>query len=143
MDLLLRTIKSSYIQTQRTSSYNDFDSSFSEFLEMSNECKVIMTEIYKFLNDLSPPITNKIFQKQENYYSLRDPKSLVSKQKLITTYGIDTISFRGRQIWQDPPQDIKNSDTLNLFKSNIKRYENLTCHLKLYKIFIPCVGYID
>ena len=110
---------------------------------MSNECKVIMTEIYKFLNDLSPPITNKIFQKQENYYSLRDPKSLVSKQKLITTYGIDTISFRGRQIWQDPPQDIKNSDTLNLFKSNIKRYENLTCHLKLYKIFIPCVGYID
>ena len=116
MDLLLRTIKSSYIQTQRTSSYNDFDSSFSEFLEMSNECKVIMTEIYKFLNDLSPAITNKIFQKQENYYSLRDPKSLVSKQKLITTYGIDTISFRGRQIWQDPPQDIKNSDTLKPFQ---------------------------
>ena len=29
--------------------------------------KVLMTEIYKFLNDLSPPIINDIFQKQENY----------------------------------------------------------------------------
>ena len=42
--------------------YNDCDSSFSELLEMSNEStnhiktiKVLMTEIYKFLNDLSPP----------------------------------------------------------------------------------------
>ena len=42
--------------------YNDCDSSFSELLEMSNEStihikniKVLITEIYKFLNDLSPP----------------------------------------------------------------------------------------
>ena len=48
---------------------------FSELLEMSNESaihikniKVLMTEINKFLNDLSPPIMTDIFQKQENYY---------------------------------------------------------------------------
>ena len=57
---------------------------------------------------------NDIFQKQENYYSLRNPRSLVSKRKFRTTYGIDTISFRGQHIWQDLPQDIKNSDSLNL-----------------------------
>ena len=69
-----------------------------------------------------------IFQKQENYYSLRNPRSLVSKWKFSTTYSIDTISLRGPQIWQDLPQDIKNSDSLNLFKSNIKIYGILTCH---------------
>ena len=49
--------------------YNDYDSSFSEFLEMSNEStlhiknvKVLMTEIYKFVNDLSPLVMNGIFQ---------------------------------------------------------------------------------
>ena len=48
--------------------YNDCNSSFSELLEMSNEStihiksiKVFMTEIYKFLNDLSLPIMNDIF----------------------------------------------------------------------------------
>ena len=49
-----------------------------------------MIEIYKFLNDLSPPIMNDIFRKQENYYL---------------------------------PQDIENSHSLNLFKSNIKNVE--------------------
>ena len=58
-----------------------------------------MTEIYKFLNDFSPPIMNDIFQKQKNYYSLRNSRSLVSKWTLTTTYGFDTISFRGPQIW--------------------------------------------
>ena len=71
---------------------------------------------------------NDIFQKQENYYSLRDLRSLVSKRKYTTSYGINTISFRGPQIWQDLPQEIKNSDSFNLFKSNIKRYGSLTCH---------------
>ena len=102
-----------------------------------------MTEIYKFLNNLSFPIMNDIFQKQENCYSPRKPRTLVSKRKFTTTYGIDTISFRGPQIWQDLPQDIKNFDSLNLLKSNIKRYGTLTCHCKLCKSFIPCVGHID
>ena len=92
---------------------------------MSNESmiikdiKVLMTEIYKFLNDLSR-IMNDIFQKQENYYSLRNPRSLVSKRKFTTTYGFDTMSFREPQIWQDLPQEIKNSDSLNHVKFNIK-----------------------
>ena len=54
--------------------YNDYDSSFPELLEMSNEStvcikniQVLMTEIYKFLDDLSPSIMNDIFQNQENY----------------------------------------------------------------------------
>ena len=94
---------------------------------MSNEFKihiknitVLMTEIYKFLNDLSLPIMNDIFQEQEDYYSLRKPRFLVSKQKFTTTYGIDARSLSGPQIWQDLPQDNKNSDSLNHLNSNIK-----------------------
>ena len=62
MDLLLQTIKSSYKQLQEQAlrvTYNDYDSSFSELVEMSNKStihiknkKVLMTEIYKYLNDL-------------------------------------------------------------------------------------------
>ena len=55
-----------------------------------------------------------IFQKQENYYSLRNPSSLVSRRKFRTIYGIDIISFRGPHIWQDLSQGVKNSDSLNL-----------------------------
>ena len=98
MDLLFQTVKSSYQQLQERAlrvTYNDYDSSSSELLEMSNEStihikniKVLVTEMYKILNDLSPPMMNDIFQKQENYYSLRN---LVSKRKFTTTYSIDTL----------------------------------------------------
>ena len=68
---------------------------------MSNEStiaienkKVLMTGIYKSLNNLLPSIISDIFQKQENYYSLRNRRSLVSKRKFATTCGIDTIIFQ-------------------------------------------------
>ena len=64
---------------------------------------------------------------ESKIYALRNPTSLVSKRKFTTFYGIDTISFRGPEILQDLPQGIKNSNLLNLFKTNIKRYETLTC----------------
>ena len=57
--------------------YNDSDSSFSELLEICYEStihikniKALMTEIYKFLNDLSPPVMNDIFQKQKKIITL-------------------------------------------------------------------------
>ena len=117
--------------------YNDYDSNFSQLIEMS------MTEIYNFSNDLSYSVMNDTFQKQENSYSLGNPASLVSKRKFTTTYGIDTISFREPQIWQDCPRDIKNSCSLKLFKSNFKRCETLTCHCKICKTLVPCMDYID
>ena len=42
---------------------------------MSNESA--MAEIYKFLNDFPIPKIDNIFQKHENYYYLRNPRSLV------------------------------------------------------------------
>ena len=86
---------------------------------------------------------NDTFQKQESCYSLENLRSLVSKWKFNTSYGIDTISFSGPQIWQDLSQDIKISDSLNLFKCNTKRYGTLTCHCKFSRSFIPCVSNID
>ena len=131
MDLLLQIIKSSYKQTPKKALgivYNDYDSSFSKLLEMSNESashiksiKVFMTEVYKFLIDLSPSIINDIFQKTRKLSLYKKPKVPSSKWKFTTTYGIDTISFRRPQIWQDRPQVIENSDSLNFFKSNINR----------------------
>ena len=82
--------------------------------------KFLVTEIYKFLNGLSPPIMNDVFQINECPYNLRNPRTLASKHKFAVRYGLDTIVFKGPQIWQDIPLEIRNSESLYLFKSNIK-----------------------
>ena len=42
----------------------------------------------------------------------------VSKHKSTIKYGINTIAFKGLQIWQNIPLEIRNSVLLGLFKSN-------------------------
>ena len=72
--------------------YNDFNSSFSELLEMDNEStiytmnlKFLLTEINKFLNGLSRPIMKEVFQTNDCPYNLRNPRILASKPKSTIT----------------------------------------------------------
>ena len=130
--------------------YNDFNSSFSELLEMANEStihirnlKFLLTEVYKFLNGLSPPIMNEVFQTNDCPYDLRNPRILASKHKSTIKYGINTIAFRGSQIWQNIPLEIRNSESLSLFKSNIKQIQSITCSCKICRSFIANLGCID
>ena len=86
--------------------------------------KFLLTEVYKFLNGLSPPIMNEVFQTNDCPYDLRNPRILASKHKSTTKYGINTIAFSGSQIWQNIPSEIRNSESVSLFKWNIKQIQS-------------------
>ena len=130
--------------------HKDYNSSFSELLETTNEAtiyirnlKFLVTEIYKFLNDLSPPIMSEVFQINECPYNLRNPRTLASKHKSAVIYGLDNIAFQDPQIGQDIPLEIRNSESLYLFKSNIKQMQSISCQCKICKTFIANLGYLD
>ena len=84
--------------------------------------KFLLTEVYKFLNGLSPPVMNEVCQTNDCPYDLRNPRILASKHKSTIKRGINKITFRGPQIWQDIPLEIRNSEPLSLSKLNINRY---------------------
>ena len=105
--------------------------------------KFLLTEVYKFLNGLSPPIMNEVFQTNDCPYDLRNPRILASKHKSTIKYGINIIAFRRPQIWQNVPLEIRNSESLSLFKSNIKWIQSLPCRCKICRSFIANLGHID
>ena len=108
--------------------------------------KFLLTEVYKFLNGLSAPllpIMNEVFQANDCPYHLRNPRILASKHKSIIKYGINTIAFRGSQIWQNILSEIRKSESLSLFKWNIKQMQSLPCRCKIFRSFIANLGYID
>ena len=51
----------------------------------------------------------------------------VSKHKSTIKYGINTIAFKGLQIWQNIPLEIRNSVLLGLFKSNNNKKKYRAC----------------
>ena len=60
--------------------------------------KFLLTEVYKILNGLSPPILNEVFQTNDCLYDLRNPRILASKHKSTIKNGINTIALRA-EIW--------------------------------------------
>ena len=102
-----------------------------------------MKEICKFLNGLSPPIMSEIFKKKYCPYSLRNRRSLTTNFQSTLKYGIDSIVYKYLQIWQFLPTDLRNSESLSLFKCNIKKLQHINCQCKIYKTYVPNVGYVD
>ena len=98
--------------------------------------KFLLTEVYKFLNGLSPPTMNKVFATNDRRYDLRNPRILASKHKSTIKYGINTIFFKRPQIWQNISLEIRNAESFSLSKSNTKQIQSLPCQSKIYRSFI-------
>ena len=57
-------------------------------------------------------------------------------------YGIQSVRHLGLEIWNIVPQNIKESNPLNEFKSLIKFWKPDTCPCRLWKHYIAQVGFI-
>ena len=132
--------------------YNDYDSSFNELLEKANEnaiqlknirILILMTEIYKFLNGLSLTIMSEIFRKKDRPNSLGNPGLLITNWKSTVKYGINSIVYKSSKICQTLPTDLRNSESLSIFKCNIKKLRDINCQRKICKTYIPNVDYVD
>ena len=53
-----------------------------------------MTEVYKYLNDLSPDIMSDIFKLRENTYNLRNFHIFESQNPRTKKFGLDSIAYR-------------------------------------------------
>ena len=71
---------------------------------------------------VSPPIMNDILTLDENAsYNLRSGVTVTRKNISTNKFGFETISTIGAVLWRNLPNDIKNSDSLNILKHRIKQ----------------------
>ena len=55
-------------------------------------------------------------------YSLWGSTNLVLPKARTNLYGIDTVRFVGQNLWQSVPKEIKETQSLDMFKRNSKLY---------------------
>ena len=88
----------------------------------------LLTEIYKVKMGLSPPIMNDILTLDENAsYNLRSGVTVTRRNK----FGFETITTIEAVLWRNLPNDIKNSDSLNIFEHRIKQWTPDNCPCKI------------
>ena len=129
--------------------YQDHSSTFNELLAKDSSFKIhdrnlqkLLIEIFKVKMKLAPEIMNEVFDFIECQYPLRNELRFKLQNICTVRYGIETAAFVGSRIWTNMPNELKESTSLNEFKSKIKiwKLENGLC--KLCKIYHQRIVYL-
>ena len=115
---------------------NNFHSPFDELLKSTNSVtihtknlRLLMVEVYKSLNKLSPKLMQDTFCKKKSSYQLRVGLTLVIPQS-NSTFSSNTFDFRAALAWNHLPEGLKNIPSLNVFINKLKSY-NIYCKCKV------------
>ena len=104
----------------------------------------LLTEIFKVKKSISATIMNEIFQLFENpVYQLRSGVDLPNRNSRTVFFGTESIMNIGAKLWNMDPENIKSSESFNVFKSKIKYWTPNHCPYRIYKIYIGQVGFIN
>ena len=130
--------------------YQNRNLSFDELLKLDKSVSIhyrnlqyLLTEIYKVKMGLSPPIMNDVLTLDENAsYNLRSGVTVTRRNIRTNKFGFETITTIGAVLWRNLPNDIKNSDSLNIFKHRIKQWTPDNGPCKIYRNFIKNLGHI-
>ena len=129
--------------------YKDIASTFSELLQkdcavtiQTKKLQILMTEMHKTKNEPNPSFVREIFRENTPRYNLQNNNEFTQPRVRSVSNGIESVRFKGPQLWQTLSPTIRNSETLCQFKNQIKNCFGVNCSCKLCRIFIPNLGYL-
>ena len=69
------------------------------------------------------------FEEKPMPYNLRDGSKLVLPKTKPSRFGINSLRFSGSLLWNNLPVSVKNCQSLNVFKLELKNLRNIhfTC----------------
>ena len=83
-----------------------------------------------------------LFQIKNTKYDLCKGNTLITRNVTTVYYGTESISDLAPKIWELIPKEIKNSESLYLFKSKIKLRITHECPCRICTIYVPNLGFI-
>ena len=126
---------------------NDHVSDFEAILRKNNDVschhrniQMFMIELYKIKNELAPPIIDSMLNRRNITYNFRNLQEFQSERKRTVFNGLETPSYRAPQLWTLLPEEIKQRNPINLFKSDVKQWICKECPCRLCKVVVPNLG---
>ena len=129
---------------------NDYDSTFENLLELDNSVSIhhrnirlLSIELYKVKHNLSNQVMSGLFNLRNINYGFRSQTDFELRPIYITAYGLRSLKYYAPKTWNIVPIDIRNSDSLSEFTTEIKSWKPVTCPCNLCCAFAGQVGYMD
>ena len=123
--------------------YNDNKSSFQELPDKDKgvtihikNVRALAIEMFKVSNNYSNSLMSEIFDKRNNVYDIRNPSEFARPNVRSVFNGTESISFLGPKIWDIVPSELKQLETVNAFKREIKKWKPENCPCRLCRPYI-------
>ena len=129
--------------------YQDRISTFQELLNKGNSVSVhrrnmqtLATEMFKIHRGLSPDILTEIFVPKISLYNIRRNNTFERRQVHSVYQGTESLSFLGPKIWDLVPLELKQLESLEIFRLKIKKWVPFECPCRLCRTYIQQVGFV-
>ena len=128
--------------------YLDYISSFQELLKKDNSVtihqrniRLLAIEMFKAIKGFGPEIMRGLFVLD---YNTRSDRSFIRPNVTSVHNGKNSIRYFGPVVWDDMlPSKLKYIQTLEKFKTEVKKWIPINCPCTLCKEYVAGVGYID
>ena len=128
--------------------HNDKLSSYEELLEKVGSVSVhhknikrLAIEMFQIKHRHSPKIVSDIFTQTTQHYNFRQNRDFRIRSVKSVYHGSESISYLGPKIWEIVPAKIKETNSLNSFKIEIRKWLPQSCPCRLCKQYISGVGF--
>ena len=78
--------------------------------------QVLMTEVYKIVNSITPLIMNSLFQFRYNTNNIRNFQEIYAKNRKTVRYGTKIVTYQATILWANLHTKYKNAKSLDEFK---------------------------
>ena len=75
---------------------------------------MLVIELYKFKNELAPPIMDSLLNRRNIVYNFRNLQEFQSERKRTVFNGLKTLSYRAIRLWTLLPEEIKQRNNKSL-----------------------------
>ena len=92
---------------------------------------------------MSPKIMSEFFKLRDTpCYNIRHTSQFPTDPVHSVYNGTEPASYLGPKIWETIPAEIKNKKSLDEFKKEIKKWKPVECSCRIYRTFLPNLGFI-
>ena len=125
------------------SSYVDLLVKDKSFTIHQRNIQSLAIELFKVKRNLSNVIMCNIFKKRTLTYNLRSQTDFVRDCVNTRRYGLNSLSYFAPKVWDMIPLEIKNINSLQKFKTEIRKWAPENCFCYLCRPYLQNLGFVE
>ena len=103
----------------------------------------LAVELFKVKRNLSNVIMCNIFKKRTLTYNLRSQTDFVRDCVNTRRYGLNSLSYFAPKVWDTIPLEIKNINSFQKFKTEIRKWAPKNCSCYLCRSYLQNLGFVE